>query len=425
MVRPGDRVSERYEVVEQLAAGAMGTLWRARHLELDVDVALKVISAESATPMLLKRFKQEAQAAARLHSPNIVQVQDYGVFDGQPYLAMELLRGEDLAARLAARRVLSPDECLTILEGVAKGIEIAHEAGIVHRDLKPANIFLERVGEHEVVKVLDFGVAKDLARKTDPGTTTGSAAVGSPAYMSPEQVWGEAVGPPADLWALGVVAFEVLTGKCPFADETLAKVFERIIRAPLPKARELAPELPPGIDAFFEQAFARAPAERFSSARQLAGALRQALKGGFEPVRAVQSALSGPGKRKVSPFATTQRSRRRPLSTVEKRRRLLRYGAAVLLGLVLAFWLAQKLWGTPAATADSDAASHAAATPAPTILPVVVPATSPGAQGAVTPQPSAEAPKRRPPAREVEPPRAPSAAPSVRVDPQFGIPLPN
>jgi serine/threonine protein kinase len=342
MVRPGDRVAERYEVVEQLASGAMGTLWRARRLGQEREVALKVISTEAASPILLERFKREADAASRLQSPNVVQVQDYGIHAGQPYLAMELLHGEDLAARIERRGALSGVECVAILAGVAKGIQAAHDAGIVHRDLKPANIFLERVGDREQVKVLDFGVAKDLARKTDPGTTNGSSSVGTPAYMSPEQVWGEAVGPAADLWAMGVVAFEMLTGRCPFADETLAKVFERVIRAPLPMARELVPELPVSVDSFFEHALARAPAERFASAGELVTALEQALRGGFEPVRASLSPLSAQERRKAAALATTQRRKSRPLSPRERKLRALRWTALALIPLV-AGWLLSQL----------------------------------------------------------------------------------
>src|SRR5689334_5150186 len=208
MLRPGDRVGERYEIIEQLGAGGMGTLWRAHHLELDIDVALKVVSARGATAGSLKRFKREAQSAAKLRSPHIVRVLDFGEFEGQPYLAMELLRGEDLAARLGRVGTLPFDACARIIREVAKALEVAHRAGIVHRDLKPANIFLEQVHDEEIVKILDFGVAKDLNAPTEPGSTTASGVVGSPAYMSPEQVWAQEVGPRSDVWALGVIAFE-------------------------------------------------------------------------------------------------------------------------------------------------------------------------------------------------------------------------
>ena len=277
MLRPGDTVGDRYLVIEQIASGGMGTLWRAHHLALDVDVALKALSVDEPSPDAVKRFKLEARAVARLRSANIVQVLDYGVHEGQPYLAMELLQGEDLSARIAREGTIPLEETVRIMTCVARALQVAHDAEIVHRDLKPANIFLEKGNEESLVKVLDFGVAKDLRAGADPLVTTGSGLVGSPAYMSPEQVWGDKVESRSDLWAMGVVAFEMLTGHCPFMDETLAKIFERIIRAPLPKPRDSNSALPASLDDFFARALARAPADRFASAKELGEALRRAV----------------------------------------------------------------------------------------------------------------------------------------------------
>ncbi len=391
MVRPGDKISERYEVLEQLAVGGMGSLWRARHLELEVDVALKVILAEVATPLLIKRFKHEAQAAARLRSPNIVHVLDYGVFEQQPYLIMELLRGEDLAARLVRTGKLPPTEALAILAGMANGLMVAHEAGVVHRDLKPANVFLEKVAEQEVVKILDFGVAKDLRHKTDPIDTTSSGAVGSPAYMSPEQVWGEPVGAPADLWAMAAVAFEMLTGKAPFADKTLAKVFERIIRAPLPSAGDFAPELPPSLDGFFARALARPPAERFGSARELVEMLGQALAG--------EAAM--PARRKALPWLLV----------------------AGLGGLGLVAVLRGRI-------SDSAPAVARPVAVVPAVQPTAQPATpqdmlavvSAGATPSAAPAVNEAAKRRAASASAVRSASPLASAPAV--DPEFGIPLP-
>jgi eukaryotic-like serine/threonine-protein kinase len=431
MVRSGDRVSERYEVLEQLAVGGMGTLWRARHVELDVEVALKVISSESASETLLKRFKREAQAAARLRSPNIVQVQDYGIFQGQPYLAMELLRGEDLAARLARQGALRPEECLTILEGVANAMDIAHQADIVHRDLKPANIFLERVGEREVVKVLDFGVAKDLGRRIELGDTTGAGIVGSPAYMSPEQVWGEPVGPPADLWAMGVVAFEVLTGKSPFADETLAKVFERIIRAPPPKARELVPQLPESIDVFFEQAFERAPGKRFASALELLDALRKALGGSDEAKAAANSPKISPTEpsRTASPFSATKGPRRPARLNAPPRTAALVTTLLVAGALVIGWlsWRPRSSLSTSTAAVPSAGAAAVAASFTTAEPPSLRDEASEPPQVTSAPEATvtAGAGKRRRAGRGAAPPASSSTARSpAKVDPQFGIPLP-
>lgn len=328
MVRSGDRLGQRYEVIEQIAAGGMGALWRAHHVQLDVDVALKVVSARAASPASLRRFKHEARAAAKLRSPNIVQVLDYGEFDGQPYLAMELLRGEDLGRRLAREGKLPLHECAAIIDGVAKGVQLAHDAGIVHRDLKPGNIFLERIGDDEVVKILDFGIAKDLEAVADPSSTTSVGVVGSPPYMSPEQVWAKKVGRPADVWAMGVVVFEMVTGRNPFLDDTLAKVFERIIRDPIPKLSAFEPGLAPEVDAFFERALARSPAERIPSAKELAVQFRAAIAGLESPTREL------PARTTTEPAVARPRVgrtlRRRGHESARARR-----VAAIVLGLAL------------------------------------------------------------------------------------------
>jgi eukaryotic-like serine/threonine-protein kinase len=281
--KSGALVSGRYRLEEPLASGGMGTVWRAFHMELEIEVAVKLLSTELLrTPTGEKRFRREAQAAAKLKSPNIVQVIDYGVFEDQPFLVMELLQGEDLATRIDAGK-LSPDECLGVIEGVAKALHVAHEQGIIHRDLKPGNIFLERAGDEEIVKVLDFGIAKDLRAKagTKAGTT-GAALIGSPGYMSPEQVWADEVSVETDTWAMTLVAYEMLTQTNPFHHEVLAQMFDRIVKAKVPSAREHTPELPESIDAFFERGLARDASDRFPSAKAVAEAFREAL--GYAPL---------------------------------------------------------------------------------------------------------------------------------------------
>lgn len=442
MVRPGDRVSDRYQVIEHLATGGMGTLWRARHLELGVDVALKVISSGSASPRSLKRFKHEAQAAARLRSPNIVQVLDFGVFEGQPYLAMELLQGEDLAKRLARQGRLPMQCCLHIVEGVAKAVQLAHDAEIVHRDLKPANIFLEQVADDLIVKVLDFGVAKDLRCKPDPDGTTGEGAIGSPAYMSPEQVWAEKIGPSADVWALSVVTFEMLAGENPFVDDTLAKVFERILRAPVPKLSEINAALPASLDAFFERALNRNPGERISTARAFAEQFRQAID---DPDGAAVGPNSPRRPLAATGVATTLRRRGGPAA--RQRRWVGWLSAAFVLAGVLALLLAirpspQPTNGARASSplpdpATKSAGSESALAPPPSLSGTgLAPGTS-AQTGARAPLPVASQAVRSnvvpasnrnralgKPSPTPETPPSVSSATSPALDPQFGIPLP-
>jgi serine/threonine protein kinase len=436
MLRPGDRVGDRYEIIEQLGEGGMGTLFRAHHLELDVDVALKVVAARMASAGSLKRFKREARAAAKLRSPNIVQVLDYGEYQGHPYLAMELLRGEDLAARIGRVGCLPFEECARIMQGVAKAVQVAHRAGIVHRDLKPANIFLERVGEDEVVKILDFGVAKDLNAPIDPGSTTAAGVVGSPAYMSPEQVWAQEVGPRSDVWAMGVIAFELVTGKNPFLDETLAKIFEHIIRDPLPKPSAFRPGLPAALDGFCERALARSPKDRLTSAKELADAFCAAIEGKEPPPRS-------PGESDTLAEKDLGIAR----EAVTQRRRLggesgFRGGSIALLvlgGLLLAgaIALAISLRGLPEAPAAATRPPPARP-PAPAELhqPPVreQAAASPATVTAAVSAPSAQ-PLRKDlrslPRKEAGPSAARSGSaptgaprsPAPGLDPKFGIPI--
>jgi eukaryotic-like serine/threonine-protein kinase len=443
MLRAGDRVGDRYLVIEQIAAGGMGTLWRAHHVELDVDVALKVLSMDAASPQMLQRFKREAQASARLRSPNIVHVLDYGVHEEQPYLAMELLRGEDLAARIAGKGRLSLEETARIMHAVARAMQLAHDADIIHRDLKPANVFLEKVGDEEVVKVLDFGVAKDLRASNRPSATSGEGAVGSPAYMSPEQVWGEKVDSRTDIWAMAAMTFEMLTGHCPFADETLAKIFERIIREPIPKIRDFNAELPASLDALFDKALARAPADRIASAKEFGDAFRAALEQPEAPHQAVASNGASPSPRKAPglsttedaevPFANTERppATSPPLETHRGERRLIPLWVGlivVVLGVGFALQLARPTSpatsredrspiasrAAPPSTSPAESSAHE---PAPTVSDVGPPpsgSTAPVTRGTST-------------SRAAEAKRPSSTASSTstrRVDPTFGIPLP-
>jgi eukaryotic-like serine/threonine-protein kinase len=427
-------VGDRYEIIEQLGEGGMGTLFRAHHLELDVDVALKVVSARTASAGSLKRFKREARAAAKLRSPNIVQVLDYGEFQGHPYLAMELLRGEDLAARIGRVGRLSFAECARIMQGVAKAAEVAHRAGIVHRDLKPANIFLERVGEDEVVKILDFGVAKDLNLPIDPGSTTAAGVVGSPAYMSPEQVWAQEVGPRSDVWAMGVIAFELVTGKNPFFDETLAKIFERIIRDPLPKPSAFRPGLPESLDGFFERAFTRSPKDRLASARELSEAFCAAIEGKEPPPRS-QDDIDTLAEKNLGMVrgSVTERRRRGGAGGFKVGSSI---GLLLLGGLVLAGAIALALFlgGTspePPAVTRAPPAPVELHNPPQREQAAAPPATVTAAVSAPTAQPSVPRDVSAAPRREVGAPAArsgnvPTGAPRSRapgLDPRFGIPV--
>jgi len=265
-----------------LGQGGMGSVWRAQHLELGTDVAVKLMDPSLATnPEGLARFRREAQAAASLKCPNVVQVFDYGVDGDTPYIAMEMLQGESLASRIERLRRLPPIETATILLQVARALGKAHDAGIVHRDLKPENIFLVRDEDVEIAKVLDFGIAKqtsmDSMMASAVQTQTG-AMLGTPYYMSPEQAAGKKdLDHHTDIWSFGIIACECLTGRRMFDAETLGGLILAICTEPLPPPSSLG-SVPPQFDAWFVCCAARDRQSRFHSIREAAAALESVCR---------------------------------------------------------------------------------------------------------------------------------------------------
>jgi serine/threonine-protein kinase len=279
----------RYRLEELLGRGGMGCVWRAQHLALGTPVAIKLVHPSIAAQRgMLRRFLREAQAAARLRGINVVQILDHGVDGGQPYIAMECLEGESLAARLRREGTLSTAATALVMTGCCRALSKAHRLGIVHRDLKPDNIFLARDEGATIVKVLDFGIAKiveqgacdpDASTVTGNRTTTG-LVLGTPRYMSPEQARGRStIDGRSDLWSLAVIACECLTGKPPFPAGVMGELVLQICSDPLPIPSSLAP-VPPGFDAWFGRALRRNPAARFQTVREFADALAEVLTPG-------------------------------------------------------------------------------------------------------------------------------------------------
>ncbi|HVY45595.1 MAG TPA: serine/threonine-protein kinase, partial [Minicystis sp.] len=230
-MKEGIVLAGKYQLERQLARGGMGSVWVARHLQLGTPVAVKFMDgALAAVPELRTRFEREARAAAVLQSPNVVRVLDYGLEAGAPYIAMELLQGETLGARLKRERRLPLPAVGRVVAQVTRALRRAHEAGIVHRDLKPQNVFLAREDDEEVVKVLDFGIAKMLVGEgTKAGDTSTGTLLGSPSYMSPEQVRrSKTIDHRSDLWSLAVVAYRALTGRLPYPGDEVGDVIVRI-----------------------------------------------------------------------------------------------------------------------------------------------------------------------------------------------------
>jgi serine/threonine-protein kinase len=262
-------VADKYRLERLLAKGGMGSVWAAIHEKLDARVAVKFMDPNLAFSEDMKaRFQREAIAAAQLRSPHVVQVLDYGIELGSPYIVMELLEGEDLRARLKRRGSLSLREASTIVVQTSKALRLAASAGLVHRDLKPGNIFLAESGDDEVVKILDFGVAK--AMHTVGESTSAGLLLGSPHYMSPEQARGMPLDHRSDLFSMAVILFEMITSRRPFPGSEVGDVIVRICTEPVPKMSQVGRGLPEELDAFFERAMARDREQRFQSARAMA-----------------------------------------------------------------------------------------------------------------------------------------------------------
>ncbi|WP_394828545.1 serine/threonine-protein kinase [Pendulispora albinea] len=284
-------VAERFRLVRPIGKGGMGVVWEALHIPLDIPCAVKFIDHRAATePHLaaLQRFEREARAAARIGGRHVVRILDHGVWDGLAYIVMELLRGESLRARLERVGRLSPPELMPIVRHVGRALRKAQESGIVHRDLKPDNIFLTHEDDGEIAKVLDFGIAKlvtdvPLAEQTRTGDL-----LGTPVYMSPEQVQGtRAIDGRSDLWSLAVIVFRCVTGELPFGAQTFAELVIEICMRPrvIPSSVAVVPE---GFDSWWAKAAARDPDDRFQTAHAFVDALELAL-GMVPPVDPVSS----------------------------------------------------------------------------------------------------------------------------------------
>jgi eukaryotic-like serine/threonine-protein kinase len=271
------RTVDRYQIVEQIGIGGMAVVYKAHDARLDRPVAIKIIRKgripEDDLVQLLERFDREARALAHLSHPNIVKVHDYGKFDGVPYFVMEYLAGGTLKGRMTRR--IPWAESAKMLAPIACALQYAHQQGIIHRDVKPANVLLTETG---VALLSDFGIAKLLENVGGTSLTDTGSGIGTPEYMAPEQWVGQAV-PQTDVYALGIVLYQMITGRLPHEADTPAGMLLKHVNEPVPPPKTLVPDLPDPVEAVLLKALAKRVDGRYANMEEFATVLER-LAGG-------------------------------------------------------------------------------------------------------------------------------------------------
>jgi serine/threonine protein kinase len=444
-VREGEIIAGKYRVERVLGVGGMGVVVAAMHLELEQRVALKFLLKEAASHAdVSARFAREARSAAKIRSQHVARVIDVGTLDtGAPYMVMEYMDGEDLEQVLARTGPLPVDLATGYVLQATEAIAEAHALGIVHRDLKPANLFLAKQPNGDpVVKVLDFGISKSTQSAGQANLTKTSAIMGSPLYMSPEQMTAsKTVDMRSDVWALGAVLYELLAQRTPFMAETMPELVGAILQNPHDPIRQLRPDVPEGLEVAIHRCLEKSAANRFANVAEFAAAIAP-----FGPERSDLSVsrishvlgLDGPSKSVIStirrapslpevPKALTSTVTGSPLAqtvpgtaTVPGKSRSVWLVAAPLMVFLLAgggvlYFFELRPKSTPAPAV-------AAATSEPGPAPPSSAAASPASPAPAAPGTGAPAPVASADPAPAAPPPPPSPPPAVAVEPQAARP---
>ena len=298
-IEPGVLVGGRYELGRRLGSGGMAIVYLAHDRLLDRDVAVKVLSEPYASdPAFVERFRREASAAAALNHPNIVSVYDRGEADGSYYIVMEYLAGPTLKDVVRRRGPLEPSEAVDATLGILAALAAAHKRGVVHRDVKPQNVMVSEDGR---VKVADFGIARAGG---DSGMTEAGSIIGTAQYLSPEQARGDEVTAASDCYSVGIVLYEMLTGRVPFdGDRSVAVAMKQVSEPPTPP-RELRPDIPPDLEAVVMKALRKRPSERYRTAEEFTGDLRE-IRRRLAGVEATAPLLADTGETRLMEQPTT------------------------------------------------------------------------------------------------------------------------
>src|SRR5450759_872561 len=288
----------RYEIKAEIGRGGMATVYHAYDPRFEREVALKVLPREMLhDPQFRTRFEREAKTIAMLEHPAIVPVYDFGEEDGQPYFVMRYMTGGSLTDRMK-QGPMPLQEVVRLFKRLAPALDEAHAKGIIHRDLKPGNILFDQYGEPYIS---DFGIAKIAASQAN---VTGSAILGTPAYMSPEQAQGEGIDGRSDIYGLAVILFELLTGQQPYHGDTPMSVVVKHITDPVPHILDVKPDLPPSIEAVIEKAMAKDREERFPTVKALTKALEMVERGDSLDLGMVDKTLVTSSRTVISPKPT-------------------------------------------------------------------------------------------------------------------------